>query len=366
MITLEKDGTYTRNVNGKKYNVGKNDSRFRDIEKEYNAQEMDKVGIPEYYGSTGDVTGKVSRTNSFVGAPSAVAPMNATVGAEPTGYDAYESIMRDSLMKQQKANNDATEAAIGTLRTGMDNTNRGYDQAAQNAYINMMMTKRDMPQQLAALGLSGTGMSESIAMQNAMNYQNNLNTNEIERNAVMQDFYNQIAGQRAQAGLQNAELEAATGQNLANVYLQLLMQERERQLAEKQQQEAYAREDLANKTSMLMNLGMATPEVASYLGVNQATLQQALNRLYGGSSGGSSGGVATGSTTGNNNNGYLKAISNNLGVNLDGVNPRWYALIDGKHSRDEVTNVLETALANGNMSDAEAERIMAIYNYLGY
>ncbi len=110
-------------------------------------------------------------------------------------YDTQEQAARNQLnaLKQQYDYNS-------------DQLNQTYDKNATQNYTDYMMSTKNLPQQLRALGLSG-GASETSLMGAEANYQNALNENELSRaNALNQN------------NLAYASNEAEYGTNMAQIY----------------------------------------------------------------------------------------------------------------------------------------------------
>lgn len=70
---------------------------------------------------------------------------------------AEEQALRDRAAAQARANQQQI------YNTNVDKLNRTAEEANQQAYINYMMSKRDLPQQLSAMGLSGGAAESSYA-----------------------------------------------------------------------------------------------------------------------------------------------------------------------------------------------------------
>ena len=95
--------------------------------------------------------------------------------------------------------------------------NKQADNAQQQAYINYMMSKRDLPQQLTAQGISG-GAAESTMAGLYNNYGNSRNTIDSGRNDSLADLlagYNSdkaTAQQNYNSALSNLETQKASQQ----------------------------------------------------------------------------------------------------------------------------------------------------------
>ena len=103
--------------------------------------------------------------------------------------------MAESLAEQRKA---LLSAALAQNRTEQEKANSNYDELARQAYILKRQNENALPQQLAALGISGGG-SESANLSLAANYENNLASNEQARQQALRDYALQALQARTQA-----------------------------------------------------------------------------------------------------------------------------------------------------------------------
>lgn len=126
----------------------------------------------------------------------------------------YEGITADDIQSQYdniyNTQEQAARAQLAALKRqydyNADQLNQTYDDNATQDYTDYMMSTKNLPQQLRALGLSG-GASESSLMAANANYQNALNDNELARaNALNQN------------NLSYATNEAEYGTNMAQIY----------------------------------------------------------------------------------------------------------------------------------------------------
>ena len=99
--------------------------------------------------------------------------------------------MAESLAEQRKA---LLSAALAQNRTEQEKANSNYDELARQAYILKRQNENALPQQLAALGISG-GSSESANLALAANYENSLASNE----QALRDYALQALQARTQA-----------------------------------------------------------------------------------------------------------------------------------------------------------------------
>lgn len=111
--------------------------------------------------------------------------------------------------------------------------NKNYDSAQRDNYVSYMMNKRELPAQLASLGVTGGG-SETAAIRSQTNYENNRNLTERGRNADLKAISDQLANnldsfkQSNNIALQEA-LEA--NRNARNAYYQQLQDQEENRFA---------------------------------------------------------------------------------------------------------------------------------------
>lgn len=110
--------------------------------------------------------------------------------------------MAESLAEQRKA---LLSAALAQNRTEQEKANSNYDELARQAYILKRQNENALPQQLAALGISGGG-SESANLSLAANYENNLASNEQARQQALRDYALQALQARTQADATSAAI----------------------------------------------------------------------------------------------------------------------------------------------------------------
>ena len=137
----------------------------------------------------------------------------------PQQYDLpeYEGITANQIKNQYNDIYDAQEQAARNQLNALkqqydynaDQLNQTYDKNATQNYTDYMMSTKNLPQQLRALGLSG-GASETSLMGAEANYQNALNENELAR-----------ANSLNQNNLAYANNEAEYGTNIAQIYATL-------------------------------------------------------------------------------------------------------------------------------------------------
>lgn len=154
--------------------------------------------------------------------------------AAQAAYDRSMAALNNSYNTMKNGLNSNYNSTLGQLEqnynTGVAGVNKQADNAQQQAYINYMMNKRDMGQQLAAQGLSG-GASESALAGMYNNYGTSRNTIDSGRNDSLADLLNDWNSNKASAlqaynnQLSEMEMQKANAvqqleNNLANLIAQ--------------------------------------------------------------------------------------------------------------------------------------------------
>ena len=127
---------------------------------------------------------------------------------------AYDKI---AALQEQAIKNQLTMTQA-QLQSAQTQANSEYDDLARQAFINMKLSQKALPQQLSALGISGGG-SESANLKLQTNYQNNLHTSEQQRAQMLKDFALQGLQAQTQANSDIANINANAAQNALNAWL---------------------------------------------------------------------------------------------------------------------------------------------------
>ena len=121
---------------------------------------------PQNGNRNGDIQSQMNLLQSFYAQQQAAAAALEAQrrAAAQAAYDRSMTALNNSYNTMQNSLKGNYNSTLGQLEqnynTGVAGVNKQADNAQQQAYINYMMNKRDMGQQLAAQGLSG-GASES-------------------------------------------------------------------------------------------------------------------------------------------------------------------------------------------------------------
>ena len=221
------DGGLYNHVNGKTYQVMRNDSNGK--------YAPGKQAYIDQHGGYADT----STVNN------------------PTGFQQAKSYVDSGNEAQKGAVQQGINAALARLQGQKDDTNSQFDNSNKAAYINYMLGQKNMDQRLAASGLAKTGTSESTRLGAELNYQNMFNSNEQERDKALRDLANDMADVEAQGAKSLADLEAGKGNQIASLYTQLLGNAQNQWNADReyrQNAEQQNMDNIMNMANFLMNM----------------------------------------------------------------------------------------------------------------
>lgn len=150
--------------------------------------------------------------------------MQAAQQAAAEAQSRAEEQMRAAQEAQRRAREEAYQRSAAQQKAnyeyGQGELNRATENALQQAYINKMMSERNLAQQLAAQGLNG-GASETTTAGMLNNYNNSRNALETERQNQLASLENTYQNNMAQLENQRASGDAADlsqyQTNLANM-----------------------------------------------------------------------------------------------------------------------------------------------------
>lgn len=137
--------------------------------------------------------------------------------------DKYAKALAD-YTKQRNTEADRERASV----------NSNYDNTQRQNYVQYMENRRDLPEQMARMGISGGGASETSALRAQTNYENLYNNTERSRNSDIGKINNALSDQlntyRMTAD-QNMNDEIAQNRQLRANYEKQLQQEAEQRFA---------------------------------------------------------------------------------------------------------------------------------------
>lgn len=140
-------------------------------------------------------------------------------------YDDYIKQLEkrySSLNSQiEDANQAAVKQGMNRLQSQIPGLNQGYDNAARQAYILSMQSKKALPQQLATQGATG-GATETAMLGLDTSYQNNLSNINTQRQNSIQDINNAIVDLQNSGDLASAEQVLGNNQQALSAYQNML------------------------------------------------------------------------------------------------------------------------------------------------
>ena len=137
--------------------------------------------------------------------------------------DKYAKALAD-YTNQRNAEADRERASV----------NSNYDNTQRQNYVQYMENRRDLPEQMARMGVSGGGASETSALRAQTNYENLYNNTERSRNSDIGKINNTLAdtlNTYRMTADQNMNDEIAQNQQLRANYEKQLQQEAEQRFA---------------------------------------------------------------------------------------------------------------------------------------
>ncbi len=183
-------------------------------------------GYDDYYGSGGtDYSGLMSYSEYL----------------KRVGGDDYQAAVQKAIEAQ-------VQAATDQYNSQIENAGKDYEENARRAYINKMMSQRNMDQELAANGVYG-GMADSQRIASETNYENDLTGLTNQYQSTISDLQQAITSAKMAGDAQAAEAMANYLSQIQAQYASYLQNERSiqaeidmfnRQLAAQQAQQAKA------------------------------------------------------------------------------------------------------------------------------
>lgn len=168
--------------------------------------------MQEYYGTTADgLWGANSK--AAAGGMSAAEAWNAYREAlaqdELNGDMSWENFLdrmggTDYERRLRDAVNAQVQQAVNDYNRQIEQAGTSHEEAARRAYINKMLSQRNMEQELAASGVYG-GMADSQRIAAAADYQNDLTDLETQYNDTMAQLRQAITAARLSGDAQIAE-----------------------------------------------------------------------------------------------------------------------------------------------------------------
>ena len=193
---------------GGRYYDSQTDYAWRDPNYAY----LDSIGYAPQYDARGRVIYSDGRVDdggySSGGSSGGSGGLYSMYGGGIDYLSQQQAALQDASAQAEAALRSRVDAAVGDINAQQAEINRTADQSATQAYIARMKAERSMPQQQAALGLSG-GASESAMLGLNTGYENSRNAIMRDRDAQIQaniDLQNKVRleGDAALSDIQNA------------------------------------------------------------------------------------------------------------------------------------------------------------------
>ena len=231
----------------------------RALEKAYSGMAADDKAASQAYYS-----GKIEEIMGGAGSDAEKAAQRQAILEEQiaspyaTGNSAYDDYANAMLKNYQQAQKSASSAAasseealemqieqaIAQMERQKPQVEESYQDAQRQAYIQQMQAKKNIGQQMAAMGMTG-GAAESSLLDLENNYGSQRAAYQRDRDNAIRDIDYQIGDTRAQGAIQAASLEAQYqqaladmamnyGQNMANAKLQAQLEALSAEQAAKQ------------------------------------------------------------------------------------------------------------------------------------
>lgn len=131
--------------------------------------------------------------------------------------DMMDKIFSDTSAQQEAAQRAAIEQAVNDLSGQKTGIVQSYDDLYKQLYLDRRRAEKNLPQQLAAMGISG-GMSESSALGIQNNYANALLQGEQEKLNTLNDIDQAIANARLTGEIGIAQQAAQLAMDKLNAY----------------------------------------------------------------------------------------------------------------------------------------------------
>lgn len=191
-------------------------------------QESKNAQMPSYdygYDSSYDYSGPISYSDYL----------------KRVGGDDYQAAVQKAIEAQ-------VQAATDQYNSQIESAGKDYEENARRAYINKMMSQRNMDQELAANGVYG-GMADSQRIASETNYENDLTDLTNQYQSTISDLQQAITSAKLAGDAQAAEAMANYLSQIQAQYASYLQNERSiqaeidmfnRQLAAQQAQQAQA------------------------------------------------------------------------------------------------------------------------------
>ena len=203
-------------------------------------------------------------------------PYSIQTAALEKMYNDQLQSYRDAQAAQEAQQQAQTQQTINNLEADRPKINDQYKSSAAQAYVNKMIQQRDLPQRMAALGLTG-GASETSQLKLNTMYGNNMNDLTKQRDSSTNDLNLRIANARAEGdnalgtirnnfALQMAQAQAEYNERLAEAELQRQIWEAEQEAERQRAAAAAAAAAARSRSSSSSGGGNKTYKTGDFVG----------------------------------------------------------------------------------------------------
>jgi len=160
-------------------------------------------------------------------------------------YKKVEEERRKNLEAAMRARQLAVEGGVDRLNRGKYEVERLNADALRQAYIRKKMLESNLPEQLSRQGITG-GESETNVIRQNLDYLNNVNSLNNEKNKQLMDIDNKIADLKNNGDIDMANLYADDINKKMSTYIQLMQMKANRDREIEKELEDHTREDFIN------------------------------------------------------------------------------------------------------------------------
>lgn len=200
----------------------------------------------------------------------------------PSGYDKYKAAAEQYNAALKEAKNQQTEAQVAAMGQQIAQARQQTEDANAEAYAAKRISEKNIGQQLAAAGLANGGAGETARLQNELNWQNTVNSNNQQLMNAEQGIQNQINQYRANAAAENTQLDADLANQLNQMFWEQEQQDKADELAREQWAYQKERDSLSDKLTAeenerslaltLLNMGYNNEQIAKALGLSTSEI----------------------------------------------------------------------------------------------
>ena len=179
----------------------------------------DASGNEYYTDAKGNRVNQI--TNNSGGSSGSSYPTTVTpdTSAADAAYDKYIAYIKEQQAAAERERRAAINQGVNKLESQRPVLEQMFKDSARDAYVQKMMSQKNLPQQLAAQGING-GMSESSNLALETGYGNAYNNLQQQYNSGLNQIDSDIANLKATGDISLAETANQYAQKMADIALQ--------------------------------------------------------------------------------------------------------------------------------------------------